>query len=116
MGEETTMPKNIDKDKIIRKMTYHLYKDQVHEQSQVRGIYKYNQVTFEESGLDPFKLCKTMADVRAVFLKAEKKELSSIFKEGADFVLVKIDKRKLSYFQQILPHELNNSVKFIKEE
>lgn len=110
------MPKNIDKDKIIRKVTYHLYKDQVHEQSHVNGVYKYNQKTLEQTGVDPFKHCKTMREVKEVFLTSERKELTSIFAEDVDFVLVKIDKRKLNYFQQILPHELNNSVRFIKEE
>jgi len=106
----------IDKDKIIRKVTYHLYKDQVHEQTQVRGVYKYNQKTCEASGIDPFKYCKTLADVKRVLLTSEKKELVSIFKEDVDFVLVKIDKRKLNYFQQIFPNELINSVQFIKED
>jgi len=106
-----------DRDKIIRKITYHLYKDQVHQQTSVRGIYKHNRVTGED-GVDPFKHCKTIKSVKEVLLTSEREELTKIFKDdeySTDFVLVKINKRNLSFFQQIFPYELNNSVRFIRE-
>lgn len=102
-----------EKDKILRKVTYHLYKNKMHEQTSVRGIYKHNSVT-GELGVDPFKSCKTYREIREVFLTKEKKELESLFNEGADFILVKINKRDLTTFQQILPQDLINSVKFIR--
>jgi len=103
-----------EKEKIIRKMTYHMYKDKVHEQTSVRGIYKHNIVT-GKLGVDPFKTCKTLDDVREVFIEKEKETIQGLFNEGCDFVLAKIDKRNLTTFQQILPQDIINSVRFIKE-
>jgi len=109
------MPKN--KDKILRKMTFQIYKNQKHESTQQSGIYKYNQVTGKEVA-DPFKKCKSLDDVKRVLIEDRPDYLKSIFseEEKPDFVLVKIDKRGLSVFQQIFPNELVNSVRFIKED
>jgi len=99
----------------LRKITYHMYKNKVHEQTSTSSIYKVNPKT-NEPGQDPFKDCKTLADVRKTFLEIEKEELESMFQEGCDFVLAKIDKRRLNTFQQIFPQDLVNSVKFIRGE
>jgi len=102
------------KDKIIRKMTYLMFRDQIHEQTSTRGIYKHNIVT-GKPGIDPFKACKSLSDVKEVFLTDELETLEGLFREGCDFLLVKINKRNLTTFQQIFPYELNNSVRFIRE-
>ena len=104
------MPKNI-----IRRMTIHLYQNQIHQQTEVVSLHKHNLVTGDLVE-DPFKFCKNLKDVKEVFLTKEKKTISKLFEEGFDFILAKIDKRGLSNFQQILPHELLNSVRFIKND
>ena len=108
---------DMSKDKIMRKITFQLYKDKKHEATHQSSLYKFNKLTGEEA-IDPFKSCKTLDDVRQVLLTGKKKYLQQIFneKEKYDFVLVKINKRGLGIFQQIFPQELINSVRFIKEE
>jgi hypothetical protein len=106
--------KSSDDEKIIRKVTFHLYKNQTHDQTQISSVYKSNRVT-GELGKDPYKLCKNLKEVKEVLLTDEREVVSKIFKEGFDFILFKINKGGLSVFQQIFPNELNNSVRFIKE-
>jgi len=103
------------KEKTLRKMTFHLYRNQIHEQTHVSSFYKYNAVTGKKV-TDPFKFCKTLKEVKTIFLTSEKKRVLEFFDERFDFVLFKINKRGLSVFQQLFPHELNNSVRFILED
>lgn len=98
---------------ISRRITYHLYKDRVHDQTHIRSLSKYNKITGERS-IDPYRGCKSLKDIKEQILLSDKKNLSSFFKEGYDFVLVKIDKRGLSTFQQIFPNDLVNSIRFLK--
>lgn len=106
--------KTSDEEKVIRKVTFHLYKNQTHEQTQISSTYKKNRRT-GELNRDPYKLCKTLKEVKEVLLTEEREDVSKLFKEGFDFVLFKINKGGLSVFQQIFPNEINNSVRFIRE-
>mgnify|MGYP003611288050 CR=1 FL=1 len=100
--------------KIARKITYHLYRDCVHEQTHISSLYKFNVVTGARN-LDPYQGCKSLGDVKNQILISDRKNLSHFFKEGYDFVLAKIDKRGLCTFQQIFPNDLVNSIRFLKE-
>lgn len=96
-------------------ITYYLFKKGVHEETSIRRNFKYNK----NNGLeikDVFSSCKTLRDVKEKLIDSYKKEISSIFKEGYDFLLFKTNKRGLSTFQQVVPNDLVNSIHFLKDE
>ena len=103
--------------KILRKITFHLYKDRIHQQTQEIGIYQNNNITGEKI-VDPFKTCKTLEDIRKTLITKERATLLNLFEEkiGWDFILVKVNKKGLNFFQQIFPTDLVNSIRFIKED
>jgi len=95
-----------NEEKIKRRITFQLFKNKVGTEFHKRSIYKINRVSGEENN-DPYRECKTLADVRQVLLTVDKDTLASLFSEGFDFILVKIDKRNLTSQQQFFPDDIS---------
>lgn len=102
------------KSGVLRKITFHLYADGVHQQTHISKLYKHNKITGDKV-VDPYMSCKNIKDIKENVLYYHKKELNSFFEEGFSFVLVSVNKRRLGTFQQILPTDLLNSVRFITD-
>ena len=91
-------------------MSFEVYVDKVNQYTQKRGVY--------ETGEDNFKHCKSLKEIRDIFLTKEKDTLRDAFKidgKKADFVLAKVNKKGLATFQCFYDWELENSTRFIKE-
>lgn len=95
--------------KLGRKVTIEIYEDNYHTQTQESTSYKTDLKG--DPIVDIFKDCKKLSDVRDVLLLTKKGRdiIKTSFSE-ADFILVKINKRGLSFKQMIEKYEFENCI------